>query len=103
MLDVKSYIQLVLKKKKLTYEEFCRRINLVKAFLGDKGIVRPSNISEILHKPRGLDEKTLLIMEVALELPMDSLTKLNKEGVEPSIKLRNKKLREVLRNARFNF
>ena len=102
MLDLKTYISLVLKKKNITYDELCRRMNMIKYKLGDKGIVRKPNISEMLNASRSVDERTLLIMEKALELPMDSLVKLSKGTTLPT-KRQNNALREVLKGYDIRF
>lgn len=103
MMDVKTYIQMILKKKKLTYEEFCNRINIVKRYIGDSGKFRRPNLAEIFNTDRAIEERTLLIFEAALELPIDTLTKYSSGSIAKCTKKGNKELREVIKNGKFDF
>lgn len=94
MLDLKTFIELCIKKKGYTYTEFVERVNRIKFKLGDKGIMRINNISEILNSNRDIDERTLLIWEVALDLPENTLVNLSSKRGKTK---KNNEVREKLR------
>lgn len=100
MLDLKTYIDLCIKKKKWTYTEFVNRVNYYKKILGDKGVMRVNNISEILNSGRAIDEKTLIIFEKVLGLKENSLYQYSVKSKDRSVIEKNKKIRERLRDVR---
>jgi transcriptional regulator with XRE-family HTH domain len=97
-MDVKEYLKLVLKKKGLTYEEFCNEVNKVKASLGDKSIIRRSNLSNYFNSDEKASIKTLIIYEKALGLKPDTLVNMVDDSSFITTKRKNKKVREKLYN-----
>lgn len=95
-MDVKEYLKLILKKKGLTYEEFCNEVNKVKASLGDKSVIRRSNLSNYFNSDEKASVKTLIIYEKALGLAEGTLTGMSNDTSYITTKRKNKKIREEL-------
>lgn len=97
MLNVSEYIQLILKKKKWTLQQFANEINKVKQKIGITSTTTPQNISNFLRQVDNnhvLRPKQLCIWEKALNLPQGTLMNMvatisSKEG--------QKELKEIMK------
>lgn len=97
MIDVRDYIQLLLKKKKWTLQRFADEINKVKQKVGITSITTPQNISNFLKQVDNqhiLRPKQLCIWEKALDLPQNTLVSM---VAPPSSKEGQKELKEIMK------
>ena len=98
MMNVIDYVNLILKKKKMTRTEFCRRINEVESKLGDKRTYI-ENITNWLNNKTTRRAVTLLKWEKALGLMEGTLVHLTKmpqsKEAKEEFKKMQKKIREV--------
>ena len=100
MIDVRDYIQLLLKKKKWTLQRFADEINKVKQKVGITSITTPQNISNFLKQVDNqhiLRPKQLCIWEKALKLPPNALVSM---VAPPSSKEGQKELKEIMRKVK---
>ena len=72
MIDVSDYIKLIIKKRKISNRELCRRINEIEKRLGDKR-TSPQNITNYLNGSHTITQKWLVKVECALDLPIGTL------------------------------
>ena len=97
MLNVTDYIQMILKKKKWTLQQFADEINSVKKQVGIDSITTIQNISNFLRQvddKHVLRPKQLCLWEKALDLPMGTLINM----VEPPItKEAKKELKDLMK------
>ena len=97
MLNVTDYIQILLKKKKWTLQQFADEINLVKKRVGIDSITTKQNISNFLRQVDDkhiLRPKQLCLWEKALGLPMGVLMNM----VEPpASKEAKKELKDLMK------
>lgn len=96
MLNVSEYIQLILKKKKWTLQQFADEINKVKQKIGIESITTKQNISNYLRQvdnKHALRPKQLCIWEKALDLPQGQLVNM----VKPVSKEGQKELKEIMK------
>lgn len=96
MMDLRTFLRMCLKKKGYTYETFCNEVNCIKFQLGDKGIIRNSNLSNILNGDEGVSDRTLLIFEKALGLPENTLVNMNNSSKSINSRRYRKKISEEL-------
>ena len=95
MIDVSDYIKLILKKRKISNRELCRRINEIEKRLGDKR-TSPQNITNYLNGSHTITQKWLVKVECALDLPIGTLINKVKSPVgKESIKELIKKVRGI--------
>ena len=100
MIDVRDYIQLLLKKKKWTLQRFADEINKIKQKVGITSITTPQNISNFLKQVDNqhiLRPKQLCIWEKALKLPPNTLVSM---VAPPSSKEGQKELKEIMRKVK---
>lgn len=99
MIDVSSYIEMILAKKKWTRTRLCEEINKIEAKLGEKRTT-PSNITNYFNGMWAFRPKILAKWEIALGLKegtlmnmvMPPITKEGKEELRETInKLRSVK------------
>lgn len=103
MINVIDYVKLIIKKKKMTRTDFCRRINKVEEKLGDKR-THLENITYWFNEKTTIRPITLLKWEKALDLTEGTLVSMvglpkTREGLREYKKMRDK-LREVYKNER---
>ena len=84
MINVRDYLELIMKKKKLTQAEVVDRLNLIEKEHNEKRTHR-QNLNEYLRDGLPLRPKFLVKLELALDLPYGSLVNmvmppLSKEG-----------------------
>ena len=84
MIDVSDYIKLILKKRKISNRELCRRINEIEKRLGDKR-TSPQNITNYLNGSHTITQKWLVKVECALDLPIGTLFKQVKAPTDKDI------------------
>ncbi len=100
MMNVGEYVDLILKKKKITRTEFTKRINRVEEKLGDTRTT-VTNVTNYLNGYHAIRPKAVAKWEVALGLDEGTLLKmvsnpLSSDG-EKEFKELIKKLREIRR------
>ena len=91
MMSVTDYIKIILKKKKWTNVEFCKKINELEAKLGDER-TSPQNISNVLNGQWAIRPKMLAKWEVVLGLMEGTLVSMVRE---PLSKEGKKELQET--------
>lgn len=99
-MGVGEYVDLILKKKKITRTEFTKRINEVEKLLGDSRTTL-TNVTNYLNGYHAIRPKTVAKWEVALDLEEGTLIKkvaepLSSDGIKEMKELINK-LREIRR------
>lgn len=97
MLNVSEYIQLILKKKKWTLQQFADNINQVKQKIGIESVTTKQNISNFLNQVDNqhvLRPKMLVLWECALGLQPNTLVSM---VTPPSSKEGQKELKEIMR------
>lgn len=98
MMNVIDYVNLILKKKKMTKTEFCKRLNKIEEQLGIKKTYL-ENLAYWLNDSTSIKPITLLKWEKALDLTEGTLVSMvslpkSKESLK-EIKKMKEKLREV--------
>jgi len=100
MMGVGEYVDLILKKKKITRTEFTKRINEVEKLLGDSRTT-VTNITNYLNGYHSIGRKAAARWEVALDLEEGTLLRMVSEplSLEGSKEFREymKKIRDVRR------
>lgn len=97
MLNVTDYIQILLKKKKWTLQQFADEINLVKKLVGIDSITTKQNISNFLRQVDDkhiLRPKQLCLWEKALGLPMGALMNMVEQPITKEAK---KELKDLMK------
>ena len=97
MLNVSEYIQLILKKKKWTLQQFANEINKVKQKVGIESITTRQNINNFLKQVDNqhiLRPKQLCVWEKALGLQPYTLISM---VAPPSSKEGQKELKELMK------
>ena len=76
MLSVIDYINIIMKRKKITRTELCKKINIIEdnAGLGERTTIQ--NITNYLNGYHNIRPKWLVKVEMALDLPSDTLIKM---------------------------
>lgn len=95
-MTVKDYIKLILKKKNWTNTKFCEELNKVNQRIKDK-TTHVQNITNMFNEDRNLSPKTLVKMEVALELPFGTLLNISKQPLGKDAKRELKSMIEKVR------
>lgn len=72
MISVSDYIKIILKKKKISNVELCKRINEIEKRISDKR-TSPQNITNYLNGYNTITKKWLVKVEYALDLPLGTL------------------------------
>ncbi len=85
MINVVDYIKLVLKKKKLTQMELCRRVNKIEEKLHEKKTNR-QYITNGFNDYYSFGPRTLAKFEAALELPERTLIRMVTQPVSREVK-----------------
>lgn len=101
MIGIAEYVDLILKKKKMTRTEFTKRINRVEKELGDSRTTN-ANVTNYLNGYHSIGRKAAARWEIALGLEEGTLIRMvssasSNEG-ERDFKEYMKKLREIRRN-----
>ena len=96
MIDVSTYIKLIMQKKSMSYQDLCNKLNKIEAKLGDSRTSK-QNISNYLNGQWSFGPKVLAKYELALGLPENTLismvaTPITKEG--------KKELKEYIKKVR---
>lgn len=99
MLNVRDFIEFVLKKLGWTKADFCREINKVEARLGELR-TQPSNLGNFLNGTWALRPKILAKWEVALKLREGTLMNMVAPPLTPEGKEELRKTIEALRKLR---
>jgi len=100
MMNICDYIDLVLTKKRMTRNDFCKEINKIEAKLGEKK-TNYQNITNYLNKSddtHNIGYKMALKMEKALNLPDDTLLNMVKLPLTDEAERDFNKLKEKVRN-----
>ena len=96
MINVNDYIKLLLKKKKWSNKQLCEELNKIEAKLGDSRTT-PQNITNYLNGQHNIRPKWLAKVEVALNLPQNTLISMVNA---PATKEAKKELNELIKKAR---
>lgn len=80
MMNVTDYIKIILKKKKWTNVEFCRKLNELEAKLGENR-TSPQNISNVLNGQWAIRNKMLAKWEIVLGLMEGTLVSMVREPI----------------------
>lgn len=97
MINVVDYINTVLNKKKWTRRRLCDEINKIEQHAGVKERTTYQNITNYLNGYHNIRPKWLVKVELALELPYDTLVNMVKQPISYDGK---KELEEVKRKFR---
>ena len=96
MLDVASYIKLLLKKKKWTNKKLCDELNKIEKQLGDSRTT-VQNISNYFNGQWAFRPKVLVKYEMALGLAPDTLVNMVAEPVSKDGKIELKNIKKKVR------
>lgn len=101
MMNICEYVDLILKKKKMTRTEFTKRINEVESKLGDSRTTI-TNVTNYLNGYHSIGRKAAARWEIALDLEEGTLIRMVSDP-SSSVGERDfneymKKLREIRRN-----
>lgn len=93
MIDVSTYIKLILEKKKWTNKRLCEELNKIESQLGESRTT-PQNITNYFNGMWAFRPKVLVKYEKALGLPQ--MTLVNMVAL-PSSKEGQKELKEIIK------
>lgn len=93
MIDVSTYIKLILKKKKWTNKRLCEELNKIESQLGESRTT-PQNITNYFNGMWAFRPKVLVKYEKALGLPQMTLVNM---VAPPSTKDGQKELKEIIK------
>lgn len=96
MINVNDYIKILLKKKKWTNKNLCEKLNKIESKLGDSRTT-PQNITNYLNGQHDIRPKWLAKVEMALDLPQNTLISMVNA---PSTKEAQKELKELIKKVR---
>lgn len=99
MIDAATYVKMILKKKKITNTEFCKKLNEFENKIGDEK-THIQNITNFLNGAWPLRPKLLHKWEIVLELPEGTLTSMVKEPLSKRGKEEYKKTIEKMKGMR---
>lgn len=101
MMNISEYVDLILRKKKMSRTDFAKRINRIEEKLGDSRTT-VTNITNYLNGYHSIGRRAAARWEVALDLEEGTLLRMvsdpsSREG-DKDFKEYMKKLREIRRN-----